>query len=146
MTGVTSVVGVPSTHLVYLNFCSNLPGANELSQQDFLPVCLASSEPQDESPIANPAYVKYAPCPCDLTERGCDINCCCDQVQERNGTNHPSGHDCSYSPGTYQSYQGTTVKPLDISCTLLGNKIIDHSDVVGASPVSTAPTTSSFST
>ena len=26
-----------------------------------------------------------------------------------------------------------------------GNKIIDHSDVVGASPISTAPTTSSFS-
>ena len=28
---------------------------------------------------------------------------------------------------------------------LLGNKIADHSDVVGASPVSAAPTTSSFS-
>ena len=32
-----------------------------------------------------------------------------------------------------------------ISFTLVGNKIVDHSDVVGASPVSTAPTTSSFS-
>ena len=30
--------------------------------------------------------------------------------------------------------------------TLVGNKIVDHSDVVGASPVGTAPTTSSFST
>ena len=30
--------------------------------------------------------------------------------------------------------------------TLVGNKIVDHSDVVGASPVSAAPTTSSFST
>ena len=28
--------------------------------------------------------------------------------------------------------------------TLIGNKIIDHSDVVGASPVVDAPTTSSF--
>ena len=28
----------------------------------------------------------------------------------------------------------------------LGNKIVDHSDVVGASPVGAAPTTSSFST
>ena len=29
---------------------------------------------------------------------------------------------------------------------LLGNKLVDHSDVVGASPVGAAPTTSSFST
>ena len=28
----------------------------------------------------------------------------------------------------------------------LGNKLVDHSDVVGASPVCAAPTTSSFST
>ena len=34
----------------------------------------------------------------------------------------------------------------DIRRTLVGNKIVDHSDVVGASPVSSAPTTSSFST
>ena len=33
-----------------------------------------------------------------------------------------------------------------ISRTLVGNKIIDNSDVVGASPVAAAPTTSSFST
>ena len=30
--------------------------------------------------------------------------------------------------------------------TLVGNKIVDHSDVVGASPVGAAPTTTSFST
>ena len=30
--------------------------------------------------------------------------------------------------------------------SLAGNKIVDHSDVVGASPVRAAPTTSSFST
>ena len=29
---------------------------------------------------------------------------------------------------------------------VVGNKIVDHSDVVGASPVGAAPTTSSFST
>ena len=34
----------------------------------------------------------------------------------------------------------------NIRCTLVGNKIGDHSDVVGASPVGPAPTTSSFST
>ena len=34
----------------------------------------------------------------------------------------------------------------NISCTSVGNKIVDHSEVVGASPVDAAPTTSSFST
>ena len=33
----------------------------------------------------------------------------------------------------------------NISGTLLGNYIVDHSDVVGASPVAAAPTTSSLS-
>ena len=37
-------------------------------------------------------------------------------------------------------------KTSDIRCTLVGNKIVDHSDVVGAAPVGAAPTTSSFST
>ena len=34
----------------------------------------------------------------------------------------------------------------NMSCTLIGNKIVDHSDVVGTSPVGASPTTSSFST
>ena len=34
----------------------------------------------------------------------------------------------------------------NIRRTLVDNKIVDHSDVVGASPVGSAPTTSSFST
>ena len=33
----------------------------------------------------------------------------------------------------------------NISRTLLGNYIVDHSDVVGASPDDAAPSTSSFS-
>ena len=33
-----------------------------------------------------------------------------------------------------------------IRCALEGDKIVDHSDVFGASPVGAAPTTSSFST
>ena len=37
-------------------------------------------------------------------------------------------------------------KTCNISRTLVGNKIVDNSDVVGASPVGAAPTTSSFST
>ena len=34
----------------------------------------------------------------------------------------------------------------NIRRTLEGNKIVDHSDVIGTSPVGAAPTTSSFST
>ena len=34
----------------------------------------------------------------------------------------------------------------NMSQTLVGNKIVDYFDVIGASPVGTAPTTSSFST
>ena len=37
-------------------------------------------------------------------------------------------------------------KASNIRRTLVGNKIVDHSDVVGASPAGAAPTTSSFST
>ena len=41
----------------------------------------------------------------------------------------------------HEKYRETS----NISCTLVGNNIVDHSDVVGASPVGVAPTTSSFS-
>ena len=41
---------------------------------------------------------------------------------------------------------GNGRKISNLRCTLVGNKIVDHSDVVGASPVGAAPTTSSFST
>ena len=37
-------------------------------------------------------------------------------------------------------------KVSNIRRTLVGNNIVVHSDVVGASPVGAAPTTSSFST
>ena len=37
-------------------------------------------------------------------------------------------------------------KTSNIRHTPLGNEIVDHSDVVGASPAGAAPTTSSFST
>ena len=37
-------------------------------------------------------------------------------------------------------------KVSNIRRNLVGDKIVDHSDVVGASPVGAAPTTSSFST
>ena len=45
--------------------------------------------------------------------------------------------------------RGTILKYRQISNirrTLTGNKVVDHSDVVGAPPVGAAPTTSSFST
>ena len=49
----------------------------------------------------------------------------------------------SYTPlATVEKYR----KISNIRHTLTCNKLVDHSDVVGASPVGAAPTTSSFST
>ena len=47
---------------------------------------------------------------------------------------------CCQKP--YQECPQTSI----ISNTLLGSKLVDHSDVVGASPVGAAPTTSAFLT
>ena len=44
--------------------------------------------------------------------------------------------------GTLNDYWKTS----NISRTLVGNEIVDNSDVVGASPVGAAPTSSTFST
>ena len=43
---------------------------------------------------------------------------------------------------SHNSYRQTS----NISRTLVGNNIVDHSDVVEASPAGAAPSTSSFST
>ena len=43
-------------------------------------------------------------------------------------------------------FDGRYRQTSDISCTIVGNKIVDHLDVDGASPVGTDPTTSSFLT
>ena len=50
--------------------------------------------------------------------------------------------DVNGTPKGWRDYRKTS----NISRTLVGNKIVEHSDVVGASPVGAAPTTSSFST
>ena len=42
-------------------------------------------------------------------------------------------------------HNGTYRQTSNVSRTLVGNKIVDHSDVVEASPVCAAPTISSFS-
>ena len=47
---------------------------------------------------------------------------------------------------TYKIELGHYRQVSNIRRTLVGNEIVDHSDVVGASPVGAAPTTSSFST
>ena len=46
----------------------------------------------------------------------------------------------------YFDTQNNYRKTSGISRAFVGNKIVDNSDVVGASPVGAAPTTSSFST
>ena len=54
-----------------------------------------------------------------------------------------SGIFSGYEENTMIYYQNRQVS--NIKRTFVGNSIIDHSDVVGASPVGAAPTTSSFS-
>ena len=52
-----------------------------------------------------------------------------------------------YVTNLYIQYHFVAYRKLsNIRRTLVANKIVDHSDVVGASPVGAAPTTSSFST
>ena len=48
----------------------------------------------------------------------------------------------TYVTPPFMSYRQVS----NIRRTLVDNKIVDHSDVVGASTVGAAPTTSSFST
>ena len=47
---------------------------------------------------------------------------------------------CENKPLTVND--GVYCQVSNIRCTLIGNKIVDHSDVVGASPIGSAPTTS----
>ena len=54
--------------------------------------------------------------------------------------------DARSSATMVSTMQDRHCKTSNISRTLEGNKIVDQSDVVGTSPVGTAPTTSSFST
>ena len=51
---------------------------------------------------------------------------------------------CSKYPSERPNYYYRQVS--NIRGTLVDNKIVDHSDVVGASPVGAAPTTSEWST
>ena len=55
---------------------------------------------------------------------------------------HDSNFIEVFSYGANWYYRQTS----NIRRTQFGNEIVDHSDVVGASPVGTAPTTFSFST
>ena len=52
-----------------------------------------------------------------------------------------SCHFCLFDYRCYLTYRQTS----NIRRALVGNNIVDQSDVIGASPVGAAPTTSSFS-
>ena len=66
--------------------------------------------------------------------------------QNRLGT-EISYYSLLLKPRHYESLEDKNYrKTSNISRTLVGNKVVYNSDVVGASPVGAAPTTSSFST
>ena len=57
-----------------------------------------------------------------------------------NEADHSGSHTGTITPVPHSDYpQISTIRG-----AVVGNKIVDHSDVVGASPAGTAPTTSSF--
>ena len=64
-------------------------------------------------------------------------------------TLHFSNPTCTKALLVKDSFRDISQKYRQVSNirrALVGNNIVDHSDVVGAPPVSAAPTTSSFST
>ena len=65
------------------------------------------------------------------------------QIVKDNTCYHQPIHSSKCSDDLRKKPYGKTS---NISRTLVGNKIVDDSDVVGAAPVGAAPTTSSFST
>ena len=67
----------------------------------------------------------------------------------RIATSEPAAGDwclSTVSKHGFESYKHIYRQVSNIRRILVDNKIVDHSDVVGASPVGAAPTTSSFST
>ena len=58
------------------------------------------------------------------------------------GKLHQSSSMLAIDPQGINYYYQTS----NIKCTLVGNKIVDHSEVIGALPAGTAPITSSFLT
>ena len=76
-----------------------------------------------------------------------------DFVRGRRRNEHSYGTMCAWNvlyqrelSDELEQQNITYRKTFDIRRTLVGNKLVDHSDVVGASPVGAAQTTSSFST
>ena len=63
--------------------------------------------------------------------------------------NKPMLSNCQWDPQEHSSGRSEGkwyLQTYNISLILLDNQIVDHSDVVGASPVGPAPTIPSFST
>nr|XP_022344655.1 uncharacterized protein LOC111137481 isoform X2 [Crassostrea virginica] len=52
----------------------------DLSKNKTLNWDLASAQVNlnTETPYRNPAFVNISPCPCDITQNACDMDCCCD--------------------------------------------------------------------
>ena len=65
-----------------------------------------------------------------------DLDACC--LKKADKLNHSLTNSFFHPILAYR-------KTSNISHSLVGNKIVDHSDVVGAVPTDDAPTTSSFS-
>ena len=65
------------------------------------------------------------------------------EFQLRRGMLDGHSHDSANEQYYVRDYMSAYRQASNISPTLVGNKFVDHSDAVGASPVGDAPATSS---
>ena len=65
-------------------------------------------------------------------------------AKSENNINNHNNHRPKRTRGNLQLQCCGYHKTSNISCTFVCNRIVDHSDIVGASPVDAAPTTSSY--
>ena len=86
-----------------------------------------------------PVFSSYSVLMCFFSHT---VRCYYYNVSFLKNTCTPNRHPIAHPWGWDMSYHKTS----NIRCTFVGTKIVDYSDAVGALPVGTAPTTSSFST
>ena len=88
------------------------------------------------------------PCAFPFVYNGVNVYECISSNHDRPWCGTTTDYDTDVLWGNCDSKYWTLIalsKTADVSRTLVGNEIVDHSDVVGASPVGAAPTKSSFS-
>ena len=99
-------------------------------------------------------FIESQSCICPTLQISEEISCCMLVKKAEVGETEIAGKRKSGSVGKRDGWGDAGLWKVhithrhtsNISNTFVGNRIVDHEDVVGAPPVGAAPTTSSFST